>query len=68
MVSNIEDPVYRSYVKDDLLGANALIRQKHFKVGSKGLSNILQKRFHTNKDEELNHDDDYKIRKSAEME
>ncbi len=68
VVANIEDPVYKSYIKDDLLGANSLIRQKHFKVGSKGISSILQKRFQISKDEELHHDEDYKIRKSEAME
>ena len=63
----VEDPVYKTLIKDDLLSASAMIRQNNFKVGSKAISSILHKRFNISKDEELNYDDDYKARKSAEM-
>lgn len=50
-----------------MLETNSFVRKNHFKVGSREISQILGRRFKVNKDEEVEHDQDYNTRKAADM-
>jgi hypothetical protein len=48
VVESINEDLETS-LKDEIMETNSFIKKRHFKVGSKALSNVLQKRFGINK-------------------
>lgn len=49
-IENTNEELEKS-IKEELLESNSFVKRNHFKVGSKEISQILNKRFGVNKDE-----------------
>ena len=58
----IDNDGFLSYLKNELLDANAHIRKNNFKVNSKGITNILRK-LGISKEDEQDYDEEYRSKK-----
>ena len=62
LARSIDNDNLESYLRNELLDANAYIRKNNFKVNSKGITNILRK-FGISKEDEHDYDEEYRNKK-----